>query len=524
MAIRKLINLSGKGDEWKRKLWNMSTSMLSSPYNSSPAQMSKALISSFTNHSNPAINQNRHFHSNKRKRGLSHEKQKKVTEDKMIAMRRSNLLGNLHQLSSIYDEHSRNQLHHDIPSSSSLEGHSVHNRDLTDIISSVSSSDGYFCSHLVADILIQLGVLSDHRDPNLYIPADFTSTCLLHSLECMKRWHFTPDLVIRNPSKAIMTESSQSSSSGVTISKDLSSSRSQTLHFDDHDLLPIEVLSRLYDGWDNIVDISVQKSKTSFTRTKSCQYSNYLRLSNASDLRATIGPMEHTQKASLDLAIACDILKSKHQSKSIQLRCIDRLNIGETLSNNVLHSIRFDQSNSYLKSSSKLSLHLSIKESNKDNTPVKQGNQSVQISNSIDYPSIDLLFRRLIDHRHHSGIDHDHSNHNKSPSMNHEKEGRSHNIQGKVYHLRSSQVFTDLFPNNFFHENVIFLIEGEISSTSSSNFSMKDSHKLYRRSSGGGIPCLINPEILVGMRSHLKSEFLRAESDSTIVAFPRYIP
>jgi hypothetical protein len=61
----------------------------------------------------------------------------------------------------------------------------------------VITPDTYYCSHLVADLLIKAGILhGDRADSSSYIPADFSSATWMQTLRLDADYAFTPDIEI----------------------------------------------------------------------------------------------------------------------------------------------------------------------------------------------------------------------------------------------------------------------------------------------------------------------------------------
>ena len=74
----------------------------------------------------------------------------------------------------------------------------------------VPTPDRYFCSQLISDILTKCGILYHYKDNNQYVPADFSSTSLLHNLVLSPEYHYSPNIVVLNPKKLINKSINQS--------------------------------------------------------------------------------------------------------------------------------------------------------------------------------------------------------------------------------------------------------------------------------------------------------------------------
>lgn len=179
IAIRKL---HGKtlNKELKTEMYNHAKLYVGKKYNTSSIDMTLAGLSSYTSHSN------NHFISRK-KQALIHALetyQKRLSGHTSYPSTILNSLNSrIDQLKVITNTDSKHSTHQ---ASSQPE---------------VLIQDRYFCSQLISDILTKCGILYHYKDNNQYVPADFSSTSLLHNLVLSPEYHYSPNIVVLNPKK-----------------------------------------------------------------------------------------------------------------------------------------------------------------------------------------------------------------------------------------------------------------------------------------------------------------------------------
>jgi hypothetical protein len=197
---------------WRNKLWHIAKDMTALPYNNSSSTMTRAMLASYTSHS-----------SLKRSAIASEPTRLMTSYDRAI----HRLLTAVDQRYPWMRQHELSRVYQD------PEPHK----------SASISSDAYFCSHMVAEVLYRMDVIDNQRDVNLYVPADFSSSCLLNPLHAHLRagWCFSPDLIIRNPSSAVVTLAIKD---GVSTAR-IATSIPPALQFSEDDVLPASIVAEL---------------------------------------------------------------------------------------------------------------------------------------------------------------------------------------------------------------------------------------------------------------------------------------
>lgn len=167
IAIRKLTSTD---PTFKARLWRLSKEYLQLRYNTSMTSNIKAMIDSHTDHAF-LWNNVRHAASEHILKALQAELEHATSPhmQQVISQRITHLQHELHQNQSTA-----------VPTTDGLIASGCTN-----------------CSQLVGDILSRLGVLRGPRAASSYIPADFSSNCLLPTLLAAPGYSFAPDYILR---------------------------------------------------------------------------------------------------------------------------------------------------------------------------------------------------------------------------------------------------------------------------------------------------------------------------------------
>lgn len=211
-------------DEFRTELWRLSQLYLDKRYNTSFLQMIDAMISSYSHSFSPTS------------KVLNMKHQLLLLRENEFLLK--NELDNKNRKSDAFlNKIIIKSLHHLRQKIAKL----VEDIDMADRASSASfrtpnsststQSEAYYCSQLVAEIFMEMNVLSSHRYSHQYIPADFSSSTLIKGFVT----HSYDSLVV-NDFSSLSTEKTHK----YLYSPDVAIPRKQNLQILDEDVFSLQ--------------------------------------------------------------------------------------------------------------------------------------------------------------------------------------------------------------------------------------------------------------------------------------------
>lgn len=248
IAVRKLIKLDSEAEYAKLKetLWHSASERVHKMYNTSSMDLLKSTLASYGAHTMKSASLRKRInHLNRliidiRNESCDYFNFPSNSLMRILLLRREQEL------------------------SSSLEGaiaalQAKHDLDLAVAVNE-KTLPKYFCSQLVAEILVQSEVLSEQRHNHSFIPADFSSSTLLETLP-MGSYSFSPNLTLaskvgytarRSGASVVIAPSSKTSSAAASMD---AKERVLSFQFRSGDIFPPSITSPLIDEKGAVIDV-----------------------------------------------------------------------------------------------------------------------------------------------------------------------------------------------------------------------------------------------------------------------------
>jgi hypothetical protein len=164
IAVRKLMSPLKYSDDFRNNLWSTAMTYKSKKYNNNFLEMIGASVTSYANYFSTLTEYNEKL--------FCLQKNYHFLQEEIIQNDQSNLSTSLlHQVL----QHSKQSLFQEIKTVHE-KVQSLHPPEPAANTADSDESNRYFCSQLVAELLMEMNLITSHRQPNQYVPVDFSSS------------------------------------------------------------------------------------------------------------------------------------------------------------------------------------------------------------------------------------------------------------------------------------------------------------------------------------------------------------